>query len=248
MSKLDHHLSNKIAMACNILALWGHGDFTVGHVSGRNPEQPYLHMKGKSLGLEEVTSEDIIVIDFDGNKLEGTAEKHSEFPIHTEIYRKYPDTNCVIHTHPFYSIIVASSGKGIKAISNAGVFFVDIPTFEETTMMIESTEMGRSVACCLNGHRALLMRNHGVLIRGNSIEEATVHALLLETAAKFQVFALQAGISIESPRNEILNKRDLIYSLGKVKDTWDYCVRKVVRSKNLKNNLINVLGAHFLEL
>jgi len=231
MSKFNPILAEKIALSCNMLAMWGHGDFTVGHVTAREPEQTYLHMKGKGLGLEEVKSQDIIVIDLDGKKMEGSAGRHAEFPIHTEIYKNYADTNCVIHTHPFYSIIVASSGKGIKAISNAGVFFSDIPTFDETSMMIETPKLGRSVARCLNGKQALLMRNHGVLLRGKSIEETTVHALLLETAAKFQVVASHAGMSIETPAKEALNKRDLIYSFGKVKDTWEYCVRKVMQNR-----------------
>ena len=60
MSKFNPILAEKIALSCNILDMWGHGDFTVGHVSAREPEQTYLHMKGKGLGLEEVKSQNII--------------------------------------------------------------------------------------------------------------------------------------------------------------------------------------------
>ena len=69
MVDLDDKLAEKVALSCNILDMGGHGNFTQGHVTAREPGQTYLHMKPRGLGLDEVTTRDIIVIDFDGNKL-----------------------------------------------------------------------------------------------------------------------------------------------------------------------------------
>jgi len=227
MREIDTELAEKVALACNILAMGGHGDFAAGHVTGREPGQNYLHMKSRGFGLDEIRAEDILVIDFDGNQVAGSANRHSEYPIHTEIYKMYPETNCVIHTHPFFSVIAGSTGEKIQPISNVGAFFADIPVFSETTQLISTPELGKSVAACLNGHMALLLRNHGVVVRGRSIEEATVLAILLEKAAKFHVIASQLGQCFTSSSEEILKKRERILAEGKIKDTWDYCVRKL---------------------
>lgn len=225
MTEVDPHLAKKLALACNILAMGGHSTFTQGHVTARMPGQPFLHMKPRGLGLDEITSEDVIVIDLEGNKIAGSGSIHSEYPLHTEIYKMYPDINCVIHTHPFYSTIVASTKGGIKSISNEGVLFANIPIFDETSMLIRTPELGQAAALCLNGQCAMLMRNHGVTVTGKSLEEATVYALLLERTAKLQVLASQI-VSIDwSSGEEILRKKNQgVYSKN-IYEIWDYCVR-----------------------
>jgi len=227
MVEMNAQLAEKVATACNILAMGGHSDLTLGHVTARESGQFHLHMKPRGLGLDEITAQDIILIDLDGKKLAGSAHQHLEYPIHTEVYKMYPDINCVIHTHPFYSIILASTGETIKAISHEGALFADIPIYTETAMLINTPELGRAVARALNGHNALLMRHHGVLVVGKSIEEATIDALLLEKAAKFQVMASMVGTLITTPSEEILPKREQLLSGRNVKASWDYCVRKL---------------------
>jgi ribulose-5-phosphate 4-epimerase/fuculose-1-phosphate aldolase len=73
------------------------------------------------------------------------------------------------------------------------------------------------------------MRNHGVLVTGTSPEEATVDALILEKAARFQTIAFQAGIEIGSAGEETLNKREQLLSRRNFKSPWNYCVRKLRR-------------------
>ena len=227
MAKIDIKLAEKVALSCNILAMYGHDEFTLGHVSARKSGQAYMHMKPRGLGLDEVTPQDIIVLDLEGNKLAGSTHRHLEYPIHTEIYRMYPHVNCVIHTHPFYSIIIASSGDTIRDMSYEGSLFAGIPVFSETTMLIESPETGRAIAGCLKGQRALLMRKHGITVTGTSVEEATVDALLLEKAAKFQVMASRAGLLVQDASNETLRKREQLFSKRNFMASWNYCARKL---------------------
>jgi len=189
-------------------------------------------MKPHDLGLEEITAKDIIVIDYEGNKLIGSGRRHSEYPIHTEIYKMYPHVNCVIHTHPFYSIIVAATEGTIKTISHEGSLFSGIPLFTETTSLIRSPESGRAVAKCLKGNRALLMRNHGVVVTGASIEEATVYAVLLEKAAKLQVIASEAGSLSASTPSENAEKGEHVFYPKNIHNFWLYLVRKLRRGSD----------------
>lgn len=237
MPEVDAELSEKLELACNILAMGGHGNLTLGHVTARRPVQTYLHMNPHDLGLEEITTQDIIIIDFEGNKLLGSGRKHSEYPIHTEIYKMYPHINCVIHTHPFYSTVVGATDGTIKAINHEGSLFAGIPVFVETTLLIRTPSLGQSVARCLNGHRALLMRNHGVVVTGASIEEATVYAVLLERAARLQVVASQVGSLSTSAPLETEGKREQVFYPKNINNFWDYLVRKLRRHfGELRNN------------
>ncbi|MFC1815540.1 class II aldolase/adducin family protein, partial [Thermodesulfobacteriota bacterium] len=179
------------------------------------------------LGLEEITPQDIIIIDFEGNKLVGQGRKHSEFPIHTEIYKMYPHINCIIHTHPFYSLILGATADTIKTISHEGSLFAGIPIFTETALLIRSAELGQAVAGCLNEHRAILLRNHGVVVAGTSIEEATVYAVLLERAAKLQVMASQVGKFHSCSQTDIEGKGEQVFYSKNIMGFWDYFVRKL---------------------
>ena len=79
-------LRDKVAISCNILAFEGHWDNILGHVSARIPGENAMLMKPHSFGFEEIRPYHIIKVDFDGNKIEGDYERHSEVFIHTEAY------------------------------------------------------------------------------------------------------------------------------------------------------------------
>ncbi len=78
----------------------GQDDFTRGHISFRLPDNPKLFfMKCHSLGLDEITHENILTIDLDGKVVAGTTRRHSEVYIHSEIFKVRPDVHCILHTH-----------------------------------------------------------------------------------------------------------------------------------------------------
>ncbi|MEW6671889.1 MAG: class II aldolase/adducin family protein [Thermodesulfobacteriota bacterium] len=229
MMQIDTELSRKLALACKILVMTGHGNLTMGHITARRPGDDFLHMNPHDLGLEEMTPEDMILIDFEGNQLAGAGRKHSEFPIHTEIYKKNPHIHCVIHTHPFYCIALSAAGHTIQTISHEGSLFSNIPVFKETTLLIRSVELGGKVAGALGGHRALLMQNHGVVVAGTSVEEATVYAALLERAAKLQVTAMQIGALTATGASESAGKGEQVFYSKNIQEFWNYYVRRLAQ-------------------
>ena len=113
-------LAEKLALACRILAMQGHNDMIYGHVSALTDKPNEFWIKGSGIGLEEATEDDMVLIDFEGNTLAGKRKRHNEFPIHSEVYRTSPDISCVIHTHPTYSTIIASSGEAIWIRQSCG--------------------------------------------------------------------------------------------------------------------------------
>ena len=181
--------------AGRILDAAGQGDLTRGHVSIRVPGDPtHFYMKPHSFGFEEITPENIVICNLDGEKISGGGRKHSEVYIHSEIFKARPDVMSVIHAHPTYAVAWSATGKPLQPISQPGIAFADgVPYYTDTVDLIRSTDLGAGVARALGGHKAVLMRNHGVAVVGATVEEATILTIWLDNAAQIQLLAEAAG-------------------------------------------------------
>ncbi|OVZ61261.1 aldolase [Pigmentiphaga sp. NML080357] len=185
---------SKLIDAGKILEANGMGDLTRGHVSVRVPGDASLFlMKPHSHGFDEITSENIVVCNLDGEKVGGEGRRHSEVFIHSEIYKAREDVNSVIHAHPTHAVALSATGQPVLPISQPGATFADgVPYFTETMDLIRDREMGAGVARALGRHKATLMRNHGVAVVGATIEESVILTLLLENACQIQLLAQSA--------------------------------------------------------
>jgi L-fuculose-phosphate aldolase len=231
--EIEQQLKQKVVDACWILYVEGHGDRTLGHVSARIPGQQAMYMKPNGQGLEEVEPEDIITVDFDGVKLAGDRPRHGEWPLHTEVYRARPEIQCVIHTHPPYTVWLSTLNKPMAPVNQDAVFFWQaLPNFEETPDLIVDAEQGRRVADMMGSLPVLLMRNHGVLVGGESVEEATMLALHLEKAAQAYWIALSAGqpCSAIGPEFATGMAAGFLKNKPRLADIFQYQKRKAYRS------------------
>ena len=225
-------LQEKLALACRVLAMQGHNDLIYGHVSALTETPQQYWIKGSGIGLEEVTEDDLVLIDFDGNKIAGKRPRHNEFPIHSEVYRTSAEIRCVIHTHPVYSTIIASSEHRLLPLTNMSCAFYPpaLRKFEESSDLIVTAEQGVAVAKLLGQHKIVLLRNHGIVVAASTIEEACVRAVLLEHSAKAQVTAASMGAFSWATDAEALLKRKRFYHPTAVQNLWEYFVRQL-RSK-----------------
>ena len=184
-----------LADAGRVLAHEGQGDYVAGHVSLRHPDDPSLFlMKPAGIGLEEMTDENIITVDIEGNKVAGGSGRHNEVFIHSEVLRARPECQAVVHTHAIYAVVFSSLGKQLQAVSNDGAFFANgLPVFDETTELIITQARGKAVARKLADKGALLLRNHGIVTTATTMEEAVWLALKLNQACQHQMMAEWAG-------------------------------------------------------
>ena len=188
-------LRDKLINAGRILVDEGQGDYVWGHISARLPDgSGRFLMKPGCIGLEELTADNIITVDIEGEKTAGAWPRHNEVYIHSEIMRARPDVNSVLHTHPEQAIAFSSLGKPLAAMSNDGTMFsAGVPIFSETTDLIISQERGKAVAKALGQGGVVILRNHGIVTAGRTIEEAVFLAIKLERACRIQMLAEQAG-------------------------------------------------------
>jgi ribulose-5-phosphate 4-epimerase/fuculose-1-phosphate aldolase len=222
----------KLIDAGRVLEAEGHDDMTRGHISVRVPGDPSrFYMKPHSFGLDEMTMENIVTCDLEGEKVEGTAPRHSEVYIHSEIFRVRADVTSIIHSHPPHSVAVSASGRPLRVLSQPSAAFIEgVPVYTGTIDLIRNKDQGRGVAESLGRHKAALMKNHGVVIAGSSIEEAVVLAIMLENACHVQLLAEAAGgTAPEFPRAQILDLKEKLMNPVQMTVNFDYLRRKVQR-------------------
>jgi L-fuculose-phosphate aldolase len=222
-------LAEKLAQACKVLADDGQGDLIWGHVTARTAARPErLLMKPAGIGLEEMERAEVITVDLDGARSSGTRPRHAEVFIHTEIMRARPEIQAVVHTHPPHAVAFSSLCRPLLPVGHEGALFCDgLPVFDRTSDLIVTSDLGRAVAACLGNHNALLLRNHGIVTAGRSIEEAVMTAVLLEKACKLQLMTEQAGgPKATTGKEEARIKRERIYGPQSLQTAFEYCVRR----------------------
>ena len=225
-------LKQTLILGGQVLVAEGQDDFTRGHISMRLPDDPSLFfMKPHSVGLDEVTMENILTIDLEGNVVAGSARRHSEVYIHSEIFKARADVACVLHTHPPYAIALSSSGRPMKCYSQPGaLFYNSVGIYDDTINLIRSHAMGAGVAKALGQRRAVLLKNHGIVGAGATIAEVVVSALMLENAAMIQMITEAAGTPApEFPAADIEKLQHDISRPEQFQINFDYLIRRVKR-------------------
>jgi len=230
--KVHQDIKQQMIMAGRVLVAEGQDDFTRGHISMRLPDDTQLFfMKPHSMGLDEITMQNILTIDLEGNVVAGSARRHSEVYIHSEIFKARSDVNCVIHTHPPYSVALSASGRPAKCYSQPSALFYDaLGVYSDTINLIRTSAMGAGVAKALGPHRAVLLKNHGVVVTGKDIAETVIGTIMLENAAMVQMIAEAAGDPApEFPRADIVKLKHDISQPEQFRVNFDYLVRRVKR-------------------
>jgi L-fuculose-phosphate aldolase len=225
-------IKQQMIWAGKVLVAEGQDDFTRGHISFRLPDAPArFFMKPHSVGLDEITLENILTIDLDGNVVAGTARRHSEVYIHSEIFKLRPDVQCVIHSHSPYAVALSATGRPLRCYSQpAALFYEALGVYTDTINLIRTPAMGAGVAKALGSARAVLLKNHGVAAVGASIAEAVVGLIMLENAATVQMIAEAAGDpAAEFPRADIEKLKHDISRPEQFAVNFDYLVRRARR-------------------
>ena len=219
----------KLAQACRILFMEGLADYNLGHASFRVPGKDLIYIKPQGFGLEEVTPEDLIVIDFAGKKISGDHPAHGENPIHTGIYKVRVDVGSVVHVHPVLATAFSSSGAVLRPLNQEGVIFPGgVPVFESPELVTTHEQAG-GLARTLGDNHAVILRNHGIVTVGPRIEEACLNALFLEGALRIQLMAAQFGEIKAISEETALKMYEPCRNPRRYDMIWHYLVRKLKR-------------------
>jgi L-ribulose-5-phosphate 4-epimerase len=172
----------------NNLVAW-----TSGNVSGRDPQTGLVVIKPSGVRYEALRTKDMVVIDLDGNIIEGNLTPSSDTSSHLYIYRHRSDVNGIVHTHSRYATAFAAVGKPIPCVLTAiaDEFVGPIPC--GGFALIGGEEIGKIVIESIGKSPAVLLKNHGVFTIGNTPEAAVKAAVMTEDIAATVWMAMQLG-------------------------------------------------------
>ena len=220
-------LKKTLITGCKILDREGVMD-ELGHFSVRCPEKGGVFVNGK-VSPGQAKEEDIILLDLEGNKLEGDLEPASESPLHLAVYQRRPDVMAIAHTHSPKVITLSIAGKPLRPVENQGASISmgsTAPVFEKYGL-VDSFELGYEVADALGDRSICVLKSHGNIVVGPNIEEVCVYAIWAEKAARYQYEAMLLGQPDWYPEGEIEKMRQQqIRGKGHVR-TWNYYKWKV---------------------
>lgn len=224
----DASIAERVALAGRILALHGYEDLTLGHVSCRDQRGRYVYIKRKGPALSELTAEDIVRIDLEDDDALALPELHLEAVLHTEVYRARPDVGAVVHAHPWYATALAGTSAPLQMVTHdAALFETGLPVFDELSGMITEVAQGKAVARSLGDARAVLLRNHGVVVTGADLPWVVLTAVTLERAARMQFFAQSLGPLAPIAPAELPELAAVKYQDRFLAEYWDYWCRQV---------------------
>lgn len=165
-----------------------------GNVSVRASSE-HIAITPRGMPYDDMTTEDMVIIDLNGDTVEGIHTPSSEMPMHTAVYKNMPHINAVIHSHSPYALAFAVVGKSIPIVSTEGLAVRGpIPVAEYACPGTE--EQGYAAIRAMNGPPPVmgtLLKNHGVLAVGTSLSQAYSIACRIEMSAQVYFLASQIG-------------------------------------------------------
>ncbi len=182
---------------------------TSGNLSIYDRETGRMYITPGSYPYEIMTADDVMVIDLDGNIIEGPHKPSSEWRLHAAVYRSNEKASALVHTHSPYATAFAINNMSIPVVLYEIVFFLggDIPCAEGA---IPGTDaVGENCVKVLKDRYGCLMGNHGALAYGDTLERAYTRAVYIEDAANAYSIALSHGpvkVIESTDVNKILNR------------------------------------------
>lgn len=212
-------LKKEVYEANMLLPHYGLVTFTWGNVSGIDREKGLFVIKPSGVDYDKLTPDDMVVMDLDGNKVEGRYNPSSDTATHLEIYKAFPNVGGVVHTHSSYATSWAQAGRSIPCYgtTHADYFYGEIPcvrclnadeiesAYEENTghlIVGEFQRMGKDP----DAVPAVLCKNHGPFAWGKNAKEAVHNAVVLEEVAKMAYRAETINSHVQPAPQELQDK------------------------------------------
>jgi ribulose-5-phosphate 4-epimerase/fuculose-1-phosphate aldolase len=190
------HIKQRMAAAFRLFDRFGFDEGVAGHLTGRDPEHPdlfWVNPLGMSFG--QIRASDLIRVNRQGEVVDGDWPVNTAaFAIHSQIHEARPDVNAAAHTHSPYGRAFSTLGKLLAPLTqDACAFHGDHTLFDDYTGVVLDVEEGKRIAHALGDTKACILRNHGLLTVGQTVDEAAWWFITLERSCQVQLMAEAAG-------------------------------------------------------
>jgi ribulose-5-phosphate 4-epimerase/fuculose-1-phosphate aldolase len=196
------HRKQRLAAAFRLFGRFGFDEGVAGHITARDPGAPdefWVNPFGKS--FRQVRVSDLIRVNRDGVVVEGDAHVNgAAFAIHSQVHEARPEIAAAAHAHSLHGKAWSSLGRLLDPLTqDACAFFEDHSLFDDYTGVVLDPEEGKRIAHALGGNKAVILRNHGLLTTGYSVDEAAWSFITMERTCQAQLLAEAAGAPVHIP-------------------------------------------------
>ncbi|MED4828250.1 L-ribulose-5-phosphate 4-epimerase [Bacillus atrophaeus] len=191
--------------------------FTWGNVSGIDRENERIVIKPSGVEYSELTADDLVVLNLDGEIIEGSLKPSSDTPTHLYLYQAFPNIGGIVHTHSHWATSWAQSGRDIPALGTTHADYFDsaIPCtremYDEEIVKDYEHNTGKVIAETFKNQKyeqvpGVLVNNHGPFCWGTDALNALHNAVVLETVAEMAFHSIMLNQNI-SPINTVLHEK-----------------------------------------
>ena len=202
------HRKQRLAASFRLFAKYGFDEGVAGHITARDPERSdHFWVNPFAMHFAQISVSDLLLVNHKGEVVEGDRPvNEAAFVIHSQIHAARPDVVAAAHSHSLYGKAWSSLGKLLDPLTqDACSFYGDHALFDDYTGVVLDLEEGKRIAHAVGENKAAILRNHGLLTVGHSVDEAAWWFVAMERCCHAQLLAEAAGtpISIDTENAEL---------------------------------------------
>jgi ribulose-5-phosphate 4-epimerase/fuculose-1-phosphate aldolase len=193
------HRKQQLAAAFRIFARFGYDEGVAGHITARDPERgDHFWVNPFGMHFSQIRVSDLILVSHEGHVVEGDAFVNTAaFAIHSQVHAARPDVVAAAHSHSMYGKAWSTLGRNLDPITqDSCAFFEDHDVFDDYTGVVLDVEEGKRIAHAVGENKAAILRNHGLLTVGHSVEEAAWWFVAMDRSCQAQLLAEAAGTPV----------------------------------------------------
>ncbi len=194
------HRKQRLAASFRLFARFGYDEGVAGHITARDPGQPdhfWVNPFGLHFGLIRVS--DLLLVNHEGEVVHGERPvNRAAFAIHSRVHAARPDVIAAAHSHSIHGKAFSALGRLLDPITqDACAFYEDHVVFQDFTGVVNDTSEGDRIASSLGSKKAAILRNHGLLTAGQTVDEAVWWFITMDRSCHAQLLAEAAGETIK---------------------------------------------------
>ena len=207
------HRKVHLAGAFRLFARFGFDEGVAGHITVRDPEHfNWFWVNPFGMHFSQIHASDLVMVNEEGEVIHGDQPVNTAaFAIHSRVHAARPDTVAAAHAHSIHGKAWASLGRLLDPITqDACAFYQDHGLFDDFTGVVYETSEGDRIAQALGTGKAVILRNHGLLTVGSSVDEAAWFFITMERSCKVQLMAEAAGKPVLISHENAVRTRDQV--------------------------------------
>jgi ribulose-5-phosphate 4-epimerase/fuculose-1-phosphate aldolase len=190
------HVKDRLAAGFRLFGTFGFDEGVAGHITVRDPGRPdHFWVNPFGMHFSEISASDLLLVNHDGEVVEGEYHVNTAaFAIHSQVHAARPDVAAAAHSHSMAGKAFSALGQKLRPITqDSCAFFEDHGLFDDYTGVVLDVEEGKRIAHALGDHKAAILRNHGLLTVGQTVDEAVFWFITMDRCCQAQLLAQAAG-------------------------------------------------------